>query len=416
MKAVFKLQTGTGDKSMALVIILLASLMVVLLYIFQGVAFSSASMVNTVIYKRVMDCSLPFIDCVYNSGKMNFSFLHELKSFSSWLTGVNTEDPLSIININNPLLHQYYPIFLDNRQHGEEELPVPSKPGDVDPTGEKYVVHRATGNNALSISYELDDDYHVESSIEYPESNVLYARGSVLIKNGSGLAIDIDKIISEPFYNKFVGISGPQILIYHTHTTEAYITKLSDLDNDKVPSNTTSTDRNVVRAGHELDKLLTEKYGFKTIHNSSQHHYPSSQAYSNSLKTLKNIIQGNPSIKLSIDIHRDGLAKGQGKLRLVQKVNGKDCAKIMFVVGTDENAYNPRWQDNLRLAILLQERLETIAPGICRHISIRSGRYNQHVAENALLIEIGGDGNTIDEVKESCKYLAEAIYYVLGEK
>lgn len=409
-------RTSGIRKSTTIITFILFCQIILVSVVFHGIAQNYASSIDVVNYKKVMNSSLPFIDCIYNSGKVNFSFVWEFRNITSSLTGVDTNNPLSILNLKSPSLSNYYPIFLSNQDQIEDDLPPVTKPSDIDYTGEKYIVHRSAENNALSISYELGDDYHVESSIEYSENNISYAKGTVVIKNGSCLNIDIEKIIKEPFYNKFVGTSGPQILIYHTHTTEGYITKLTDLHNDNVTSFSTSNDRNVVRAGHELDKLLTEKYGFETIHNSSQHHYPSSQAYNNSLKTIKNIIQGNPSIKLTIDIHRDGLAKGQGKLRLVQKVNGKDCAKIMFVVGTDETSMNPRWHDNLRLAILLQERLETIAPGICRHISIRSGRYNQHVAENGLLIELGGDGNTIDEVKESCKYLADAINYVLGEK
>lgn len=407
---------GIG-RSYAVIIIFVVIQTLIVSVVFYGITRKYASTINVNTYKSALDSRLSVIYCTYNSGKTNFSFLWELKNIFSSLTGIDSNNPISILNQKNPAIKKYYPIYLSNLKPPEEEDHI-DKPGDpdIDYTGEKYVVFRCSENNALSISYEVDDTYHDESSIEYNgEDDGTYAKGSVVIKNGSGLNIDIEKIINQPFYKKFDGSGGPQILIYHTHTTEGYIRNLQEFDDKSVSSFSTDNTRNVVRAGHELDVLLSGQYGFKTIHNSTQHHYPSSQAYSNSLKTIQNVVKGNPSVKLSIDIHRDGLSLDQGKLRLTQKVNGKDCAKIMFVVGTDATGSNPGWEDNLRLAILLQEKLETIAPGLTRHISIRSGRYNQQVCENALLMEFGGDGNTIDEIKESCKYVAEAMNYVLGD-
>ena len=117
---------------------------------------------------------------------------------------------------------------------------------------------------------------------------------------------------------------------------------------------------------------------------------------------------------MTIDTHRDGLAIGEGKLRVVKNINGVGCAQLMFVVGTNETSSNPNWEDNLRLALTLAQKLEEIAPGIMRYVSIRSSRYNQHIAENGLLVEFGGDGNTVSEVTASAKYLAQAIDAVMG--
>lgn len=404
-------RTRSLSKSFIILVVFTILEVILLSVVFYGLTQKYASSVNVNSYKKILNNSIPLIDNTYNSGKIKFSFGGELGNFITVVTGVNSSDPYDIINFKNPMMKYYYPIFLSNQYH-EQDKENPDE--SADNSGEKYIIHRSEGNNALSISYVVDDIDHNESSIEHENENPSYAKGDVVIKNGSGLKIDLGKIISEPFNNKFIDSPGAQILLYHTHTTESYIKSIADFDDKSVTSFSTDKGKNVVRAGHELDKILTTEYNFKTIHNSSQHHYPSNKAYDNSRKTVQNIISGNPSVKLSIDIHRDGLSKEQGKLRLTQEVNGKDCAKLMFVVGTDENRSNPRWEDNLRLAILLQERLEQTAPGITRHISIRSGAYNQDIAENALLIEFGGDGNTLEEVSESCKYLAEAIDYVLG--
>ena len=202
---------------------------------------------------------------------------------------------------------------------------------------------------------------------------------------------------------------GPKVLIYHTHTTESFITDLGELEKTGIPNRTTDATNNVVRVGEELAQILRKKYNIEVIHNSTIHNYPSDTgAYGRSLNTASNILTSYPSIQIVIDIHRDGI-EGK-KLRTVTEINEKKVAKIMFVVGTD----HPQWKENLKLAITLQNMLNEKHPGITRPIYMSKYRYNQHLSNGALIIEIGGDGNLISECLESTKYLAEVINEVLN--
>jgi stage II sporulation protein P len=89
----------------------------------------------------------------------------------------------------------------------------------------------------------------------------------------------------------------------------------------------------------------------------------------------------------------------------------------MFVVGTDATGLeHPNWRENLKLAITLQQKLNEKYPGITRPIYISYNRYNQHLTPGSLIVEVGGDGNTIDECLESTKYLAEVINEVINNK
>jgi len=161
-------------------------------------------------------------------------------------------------------------------------------------------------------------------------------------------------------------------------------------------------------------QTLRKKYGIEVIHNATVHNHPSDTgAYGRSLNTAANILKSYPSIKIVLDIHRDGL--GEGKLRVATKINNKDAAKIMFVVGTDGTGLeHPNWRENLKLAIKLQQKLNEKYPGITRPIYISRNRYNQHLTNGSLIVEIGG--NTINECLESTKYLAEVLNDVINNK
>lgn len=152
------------------------------------------------------------------------------------------------------------------------------------------------------------------------------------------------------------------------------------------------------------------------IHNATVHNQPSDTgAYGRSLNTATNILKSYPSIKIVLDIHRDGL--GESKLRVASKINGKDTAKIMFVVGTDGTGLeHPNWRENLKLALKLQQKLNEKYPGITRPVYMSRNRYNQHLTNGSLIVEIGGDGNTINECLESAKYLAEVLNEVINNK
>ena len=371
----------------------------VFLLITYGITENYANEFNISSLKGFINSSLPIVEYTYDSGKMEFSILTDLRDGIYEFTGVDASNPVKMLG-NDSVLHKYLSDKYWKDSLIPEEPDYPNDPGDSE---DPIVTYGPKPSQTIG-----------PNTTQNPTNPLLkegkYAKGDIItVKNGSNLNIDMNKILKDPFHYKFNNFEDPQILIYHTHTTECYIKDLSEIDNNNYDSWSSDNSKTVVRVGHELDNVLSKQYGFNVIHNSTVHNDKYTESYNKSSITVRNVLKGNPSIKLSIDIHRDGLALGAGKLRVVQNIKGEDCAKIMFVVGSDENASNPRWEDNLRLSVLLAEKLEEIAPGIVRYISVRSGRYNQHIAENGLLIEFGGDGNTVNEVTASAKYLAMAI-------
>jgi stage II sporulation protein P len=377
-------------------------------------------------FKTALNYSLPLIDMVYNSGDINTSFTKEIKSLIYGIFGFDLSSPLTVLNAQSSFFYNYYdktytPLLAQReRERNAVDISEPKpetgepiarneQPKEPGETGEDKPQEIKTGlpEVASSIFYDETDEKK-ESSPDDIISN-----GKVTIQNNTKYKININDLLKEPLNLKF-DRKGPKIMIYHTHTTESFVRSEKELDKKDVPSWTLNEEYNVVRVGDELTQLLEKKYGIDVLHNGTVHDYPNyNNSYGNSLRTLNKYLKSYPSISITFDIHRDGLGDNR-KLRVYEKVNGKNAAKVMFVVGTNGiGLEHPKWKENLKLALKLQEKLNQQCPGLARPVFISNNRYNQHVTSGSLIIEVGGDGNTLSEALESTKYLARAISDVI---
>lgn len=207
----------------------------------------------------------------------------------------------------------------------------------------------------------------------------------------------------------------PRILIYHTHTTEAYTQTEQYPYEEAGEWRTRENDRNIVAVGEKLAQLLREEYGFSVLHDTTDHEPPKlGTAYSRSVLTMEKYREEYPSIAMFIDVHRDaGKTHEEGTDYVV--IDGQKVARMMFVVGTGEGATGtgfgekPDFNANYALAKAITERLLAVHPGLMRNIRVKTGRYNQHISNQCLLVEIGHNINTFEEALAAVPYLAEAI-------
>ncbi|MDO4451787.1 MAG: stage II sporulation protein P [Lachnospiraceae bacterium] len=206
---------------------------------------------------------------------------------------------------------------------------------------------------------------------------------------------------------------GPKILLYHTHSQEAFA--------DSVPGDVNTT---IVGVGRYLAKLLNEKYGIETLHHEGIYDMKDgkvdrTQAYERAKGNIQKILNENPSIEMVIDLHRDGVGKDT---RLVTDINGKPTAKLMFFNGmsrTRSNGkltvlQNPYIQDNLALSLQMKLEAEKRYPGLTRNIYLKGYRYNMHMKPKTLLVEGGAQTNTVAEIMNAMDYLAEILNAVVG--
>lgn len=383
-------------------------------------------------YKTTLNASFPIINTVYNSGNASASVAGEIKNLIKGVFDFDLGKPVTILNVQSPLFSYYYknnyqPALLENGQSPgpEKETEPQPEPGgggtgstpakpdtDIAPpeggqAAQPDVTEPEMPQPVSSITY-VEDEKH-----EQKDKGDVVSHEKIVVQNYTNFKIDIEKLLKEPLNIKF-DKKGPKVLVYHTHTSESYVPKASDLDKKAIPSFSSDTRYSVVRVGEELTKNL-KKYGIDVLHNGTVHDTVRDAAYGVAIKTLEKYKKSYPSVKVYLDIHRDA-ASDTKKLRLTKKINGKDAAQIMFVVGTNGNLPHPDWQENLKFALKLQQKLNDKYPGLARPIWISKNRYNQHVSDEAIIIEVGGDGNLISECLESTKYLAEALNEVMMGK
>lgn len=130
---------------------------------------------------------------------------------------------------------------------------------------------------------------------------------------------------------------GPQILIMHTHATEAYTMAGDDRYEETDSCRTSDANYNMLRIGEEM-KAEFEAQGFSVLHDTTLYDYPSyTGSYTRSLAGIKQILTDHPSISVVLDVHRDALIAEDGTVyKAVTEVNGQPTAQVMLVVGTND--------------------------------------------------------------------------------
>ena len=196
---------------------------------------------------------------------------------------------------------------------------------------------------------------------------------------------------------------GPAVLILHTHATESY----ADISGYR----TEDADRNMLRVGQEMAKILEEN-GIGVIHDTTLHDQPSyNGSYSYARRTIEAYLEKYPSIRMVLDVHRDALELSETEqLSTHARVDGQDSAQLMLVMGTNAGGlYHPAWQENLSVGLKIQALLERQYPGICRPLQLRTERFNQDLSAAGMIIEVGAAGDTLEKALVAAGAFARAI-------
>lgn len=209
-----------------------------------------------------------------------------------------------------------------------------------------------------------------------------------------------------------------RVLIYHTHTYEAYEQTPDDPYQETEKWRTADNAHNVVRVGEELAALL-RGLGIEVVHDVTAFEPPNlSSAYTRSLEMLQGRQAAGERYDLYIDLHRDAYAESQTGPNTVS-VGGVEAAKLMVLIGKGEGQTSegfdqrPDWEANLAIAQTMTDCLNAQAEGLCRDVCLKSGRFNQHVAVGCVLVEAGNNRNTLEEVLAAMPYLADAVLEAL---
>ncbi len=202
---------------------------------------------------------------------------------------------------------------------------------------------------------------------------------------------------------------GPHILIYHTHSQEAFI--------DSVPGDKSTT---IVGVGEKLTELLREEYGYEVYHHTGEYDIDTrDDAYAKAAPALEEILEQYPQIQVIIDLHRDGVDENR---HLVAEWEGRQIAQFMFFNGLSylnskgsiDYLPNPYLQGNLALSFQATVTANEYYPGLARRTYLNGYRYNMHYREKTMLIELGAQTNTVNEVMSACEPLAHILDMVFS--
>ena len=220
---------------------------------------------------------------------------------------------------------------------------------------------------------------------------------------------DLEELMTRPLSWDLTA-EEPTVLILHTHGTESYTKSKGEQYQESSAYRTLDESYNMVSVGDFLTQAL-EVAGIGVIHDRTLHDYPSyNGSYASARKSIAAYLKEYPSIQLVLDLHRDASGDNKNQLKTKATVDGNPSAQLMIVVGTNGTGLkHPKWEENLSLAMKLYAQLERTSPGICRYISLRSQRFNQDQSTGALIIEVGGAGNSHAEAMTATSVLAEAV-------
>ena len=217
---------------------------------------------------------------------------------------------------------------------------------------------------------------------------------------------EVSYYMSDP--NK-VDVKNPIVYIYNSHQLENY---------DNYNLEIYGITPNVLMASYLLKEKLNEK-GISTIVEDTNlteflelNNWNHAMSYRASRIFMLDKQNTYKSLKYYIDIHRDSVNKDISTV----KINDKSYARILFVVGLEHKNY----QKNLDLANNINDLFNKHYKGLSRGVLKKEGVnvdgiYNQDISSNAMLIEVGGVDNNIDEVLNTINAISDILSIYIGD-
>ncbi len=197
--------------------------------------------------------------------------------------------------------------------------------------------------------------------------------------------------VAVPFVPVLKDGKKPTIYIYSTHQYEEYA------DNGTVWEISYILAKKLEEAGFYV---VVEGNDFLLEADRKGYNY--NQLYLISRQFIQEAFVNYGGFDLTIDLHRDAAPKSA--VTYVDE-NGKQYAKMMFVVGMkSDNASTV-----MNHSISLTDKINAVKPGIMRSVFERQAVYNQDMDPNMILLELGADTNTLEEVLNSLDILVEAL-------
>lgn len=238
------------------------------------------------------------------------------------------------------------------------------------------------------------------------------------VKNTTCQNINIGELLNAKLEFKAEDTTEPQVLIVHTHTSESYMDTDAGFYYESYTARSKDDSKNVVSVGNSITQKL-KSMGIGVVHDTTHYDDPGyNGSYDRSMEGIQKYLKEYNSIKVVLDIHRDALiTSDEAIIKPTFTVNGKKAAQIMIMSGCDSDGSRgfSFWNENLKFALKLQSKAETLYPGMTRPLYFGDFVYNMNANSGSLLIEVGTHANTLDEAVYTGELLSNVLAQVLRE-
>ena len=248
-------------------------------------------------------------------------------------------------------------------------------------------------------------------STPLPDGSLILATtisGGLSVRNETDYELDLPAVLAAGPALR-LSAEGPQLLIIHTHASEAYTP--AGLDRYVASdANRTEDERfNVIRVGDELCAIY-EQAGLQVLHDRGVYDYPSyTGSYTRTAAVIEQYLQDYPTLRAVIDLHRDALAGNGVVYKIMAEESGVVASQLMLLCGTDASGLeHPNWRDNFSFALYLQNAVSSQYPTLMRPLALVPQRYNMHLTAGSLILEVGSSGNTLQEALAAIRLFGEA--------
>jgi|SRR5690625_1019781 len=218
-----------------------------------------------------------------------------------------------------------------------------------------------------------------------------------------------DEEVKEPKEHPYTTEGRKVVFLYNSHNRESFLPHLPD---ESEPNAAHHKEVNITKVSDRLASGL-ESYGIGSYVDDTdimnvlnEKGWKYGKSYEASRPVVQEAIKQNKDLQYVLDIHRDALPRD----RTTKEIDEKSYAKILFVIGAE----NKNHEKNIALATELHYLIDEKYPGLSKGVITKEGSegngvYNQDLLENALLMEIGGYENTLEEMYRTADIVAEAF-------
>lgn len=237
------------------------------------------------------------------------------------------------------------------------------------------------------------------------------------VRDTTDSGTDLEAELQQPPAVTLHGDGRPEILIYHTHTSEAYVQSFTGFYYTDMETRTQNRDRSVVAVGEELKSAL-EEAGFGVIHDTTVNDTLFNGSYARSWEVIQKNLEEYPDLRITIDLHRDSMTTQEGvKYKPTAMIGGRKAAQVMLLAGCNADGSwedFPGWLDNLHLILRAQQKGTQRYPDLMRPLNFSNNKYNMNATAGSMLVEMGTEVNTVAEAKYSARLLGEVLSEVFA--